>query len=100
MASERLCYDLIEYSQIYLNNELLNSEQKKNLFNMPFNKFVEFLVSTGLITEELKSNIIKINDVRNRYIHPKFEKDIPAYDAKVSLNLLCKIIDSLIIIKK
>jgi hypothetical protein len=100
MASERLCYDLIEYSQIHLNNEILNSKQKKILFNIRFNKLVEFLVGTGLITKQMKSDIMEINNVRNRYVHPQFEKDTSAHDAEVLLNLLCKIIDSLIIIRK
>jgi endo-1,4-beta-mannosidase len=100
MASERLCYDLIEYSQIYLDTEILNSEQKKFLFNMPFNKLVKFLFSTKLITEQMKKDIMKIDNVRNRYLHPTIEKDSTAQDAKMLLDLLCKIIDSLIIYKK
>jgi hypothetical protein len=99
VATERLCYDLIEYSQIEFNEKILDYNEKKFFFTMPFNKIVDFLLDVGVITKGIKDDMMRINDLRNRYVHPTFESENPGQDAKTSLNLLCKVIDSIISIK-
>lgn len=95
MTTERICYDSIEHSRIEFNNTLLTVDQKKHLLNMPFNRIVDFLLSIGLITKGIRENMVKINDIRNRYVHPTLRPDNSFDDAKNCLNLLCKIIDAI-----
>lgn len=75
MATERLCYDIIENVKINIRKKELTYDQKKLLFNIPFIKIVEFLRSLELIDERTRLNMIKINDLRNKYVHPYLEKE-------------------------
>jgi hypothetical protein len=94
LASERLCYDILEKSVIKINEKVVNNEQKKAFFRIPYATLIELLLSIGLITKQTFKDMSKINNLRNKYIHPVLEGD-PYDDAKRSLNLLCTIIDSL-----
>lgn len=42
IAMERLCYDLVENSQIQFNGRELDYEHKKSLFEIPFMKLTDF----------------------------------------------------------
>jgi hypothetical protein len=42
--------------------------------------------------------MIKINNLRNNYVHPYLKRD-SFEDAKLAINLLCKVIDSFTAIK-
>jgi hypothetical protein len=95
MATERLCYDLLENVKIKVDDNELLYEQKKFLFNMQFVKIVKFLKNLGLISPKLESYMYEINQLRNSYVHPLLEGN--SYDdALKSINLLCKIIDSFV----
>ena len=50
---------------------------------------------TGQITEQMQKHMQKLNNLRNRYVHPLLEVE-PFEDANESINLLCKIIDSFV----
>jgi hypothetical protein len=93
VASERLCYDILERSVIRFGDKVLDDTQKKTFFKIPYSTLIKLLLSIGLITEQTKKDMHKINDIRQRYIHPILEGNLYE-DAKESLNLLCKIIDS------
>lgn len=93
MATERICYDIFEKSKIKFNDKDLDYEQKKSFFKIPFTTLINLLLNIGLITKQTKKDMNKINDIRQRYVHPVLEGDLYK-DAKNSINLLCKIIDS------
>ena len=93
VASERLCYDILEKSVIKIGEKVVDNEQKKAFFRIPYAALIELLFNIGLITEQTKKDMNKINDIRQRYIHPILEGKLYE-DAKQSLNLLCTIIDS------
>jgi hypothetical protein len=95
IAMERLCYDVVENSQIQIDSQELAYEQKKSLFDIPLFKLIGFLRKTGQITEQMKKHMLKLNDLRNKYVHPVLEGE-PFEDANESINLLCKIIDSFV----
>ena len=96
MAVERLCYDLLEKSEIKFDDKILDYKQKQSLFKIPFTAIVQFLTTLGLINNKLADNMHKINDIRNKYVHPILGGD--AYeDAKKSINHMCNIIDSFIV---
>lgn len=93
VASERLCYDILEKSAIEIDGKVVDSKQKKAFFKMPYTTLIGLLLSIGLITEQTNKNMNKINNLRNGYIHPVLEGN-PYVDAKDALNLLCEIVDS------
>lgn len=76
-----------------MDHRVLNAKQKKAFFKIPYSTLIELLVSMEVITEQMKMDMYKINNIRQKYIHPILEGN-PYSDAKKTLNLLCKIIDS------
>jgi hypothetical protein len=93
IAMERLCYDLVENSQIQFNGRELSYEQKKSLFEIPFMKLVDFLRKIGKINGQMQNDMQKLNSMRNKYVHPVLEGDL-FEDAVISINTLCGIIDA------
>jgi hypothetical protein len=93
VATERLCYDILEKAIIKIDGRTLTDKQKKALFKIPYSTLIELLLSMRMITEQMKKDMSQINDIRQRYIHPILEGDLHN-DAKQTLNLLCEIIDS------
>ena len=93
IALERFCYDLIESSDIHIDNKVLNYTQKKSLFDIPFYKLITFLRNIGRINGQMQTNMESLNGLRNKYVHPLLEGN-PREDAAESINLLCKIISS------
>lgn len=93
ITAERLCYDILEKSKIKIDDIELDDKQKKAIFKIPYSTLVELVKSTNLISLQTASNMMKVNEIRQSYIHPTLGRD--AYkDAKDSINLLCQIIDS------
>ena len=93
IAMERLCYDLVENSQIEFDGKELDYEQKKSLFQIPFMKLIDFLRKIGKINGQIYSDMVKLNKLRNEYVHPLLEGDL-LEDATKSINLLCRIIET------
>lgn len=99
LAAERLCYDLIENSEIRFGGRVLGSKQKEALYHIPYSDILDFLCDMKVIDKTTKDNLFKINNLRRRYIHPTFEGD-PMNDAIFTLNKLCKTIDLILKSKK
>ena len=99
LAAERLCYDLIENSEITFGGRVLDSNQKEALYHIPYSDILGFLYDMGVIDKKTKGNLFEINNIRRRYIHPTFEGD-PMKDAIFTLNQLCKTIDLILKSKK
>ena len=69
---ERICYDLLSKQNIAIKNgETLSQEQIACLFEMNLFDLISLLHSWGLIKDETKKEMIKINNRRNQYVHPK-----------------------------
>ncbi|MGH9975700.1 MAG: hypothetical protein ACRD8Z_07680 [Nitrososphaeraceae archaeon] len=85
-------HDILERSRIKINNKKLNDYQKKALFKIPYSTLVELIENTTLINRQVASDLMKMNNIRQRYIHPTLGGDLYE-DAKKSINLLCHIID-------
>src|SRR5207244_3443544 len=75
VATERLCYDILETSKINLDDTELDNKQKKAFFKIPYTALVELLNECGLITEQIAKNMKKMNDIRQKYVHPLLEGD-------------------------
>ena len=97
MANERLCYDLIDKSDIIFNGIPLDSKQKEILYDVRFSKLVEFFADINLISAKAKSDILDLSYKRNNYVHPNFNAD-PEKDASSCLNKLLKIVDAVLTI--
>jgi hypothetical protein len=99
VATERLCYDILESSKINLDDTELDNDQKKAFFKIPYTALVELLNECDLISDQIAKDMKKINDLRQKYVHPLLEGD--SYkDSKHSINLLCSIIDSYVSLKR
>ncbi|MDP9288939.1 MAG: hypothetical protein M3P08_12180 [Thermoproteota archaeon] len=99
VATERLCYDILESSKMNLDDTELDNKQKKAFFKIPYTALVGLLNECDLITDQIANDMKKINDLRQKYVHPLLEGDSKE-DAKYSINLLCKIIDSYLSLKR
>jgi hypothetical protein len=93
MAIERLCYDFIWFSEISFEQKLLTDKQKKFINNIALRKLIDFIHELDYIDNNVRNKMIKINDMRNKYVHPTLEKIEPFDDAKFCLNNLCNIVD-------
>jgi hypothetical protein len=100
VATERLCYDILENSKINLDDIELDNEQKKAFFKIPYTALVELLEGCKLVTRQMEKDMKKINNSRQKYVHPLLPEDDVYKDAEESINLLCKIIDSYISLKR
>ncbi len=99
IATERLCYDILERTTIKLDDTELDDKQKNMLFKISYVALVELLEGCDLITEKIAKDMKKINDVRQKYVHPLLVGN-PYEDAKSSINRLCSIIDSYVSLKR
>jgi hypothetical protein len=95
LAAERITYDMIEFSEISFGGRVLDNNQKKSLYRIPYSEILNLLNDIKIISKEIKYNLHDINMTRNRYIHPTLEGE-PEKDAMSTLNLLCKTIDLII----
>ena len=99
LAAERLCYDLIENSEIRFGGRVLDSKQKEVLYRIPYSDILDFLYDMKVIDKKIKDNLFEINNKRHRYIHPTFKGD-PMNDAVFTLNKLCETIDLILNLKR
>ena len=95
MASERLCYDLIDKTEIKFNGITIDSKQKEFLYDVRFNKLIDFLAEFNFISKNAKNDIFQLAQYRNNYLHPTFNVD-PQKDASFCLNKLLKIVDAVL----
>jgi hypothetical protein len=68
---ERICYDILSRQRIMLENGQLSEEQIACLYELNLRYLIELLSNWRLIKEETRLEMIKINDKRNEYVHPK-----------------------------
>lgn len=104
MASERLCYDLIENSEVKFNGIILDSVIKESFYKIPLTELIEFCSKLKLIEEKVASDMKALTVLRNQYVHPTFSKKIknpveykiqPEKDAKEALNILIGIVNGI-----
>lgn len=93
IMAERMCYDLLEDSQLIVNSIVLSPKEKEKLFWMRWFQLTGLLYEWGLITEKTKANLNKIRKLRNEYVHPKTPGVLnPKDDAYEALKLVSEII--------
>ena len=89
---------MIEFQEVRFGSKLVDSKQKRALYNIPYSSLSDFLYEMKEIDKQIKNNLFQINTIRNRYI-PTLE-GVPENDAVHTLNLLCRTIDLIIKLKK
>ncbi|HEY7082508.1 MAG TPA: hypothetical protein VH500_22695 [Nitrososphaeraceae archaeon] len=94
MTVERICYDLIDFSNILVNDTELQRPAKQELYNIPLRHLIDFLNKIHIIDEASKVLLFKINDRRNSYVHPKMDRRVQD-DAFETINLLCRAIKAI-----
>jgi hypothetical protein len=102
MAAERLCYDLIEVSNITINSMHLDPKTKTHLYKIPFSTLVDFLANINMIDEKAKSLLLRIGStIRNNYLHPnmRITQDLKK-DSLDALNSMCDLAKHLLSIFK
>jgi hypothetical protein len=92
IAAERFCYDFIDISNITLNSRELNNKAKTYLYKIPLARLIEFFEDLNVIDKIAKDLLMKINDMRNGYLHPKMKSppDLKK-DSLMALNLMCEL---------
>lgn len=93
MAAERLCYDFIDVLDIKFGNRTLSIEDKEELTYLPFSKLLTFFKKIGVLNENDFVLLQRINEIRNRHVHPKMKFDI-VDDAKLIVKLLCELLEA------
>lgn len=104
IASERLCYDLVENSEIKFNGVVLDSIAKESFYKIPLTELIEFCFKLNLIEEKVANDMKTLTGLRNQYVHPTFSRKIknpveykiqPDKDAKDALNILIRIVNGI-----
>jgi len=68
---ERICYDILTRHNLAVNSNPLSEKQISCLYEMNIVYLFKLLREWGLIKEETKREMFKINEKRNTYVHPK-----------------------------
>lgn len=72
VISERICYDILSKQELILKSKgKLSEDQMRCLFELNLRDIIELLLEWGLIKKETRTEMHKINDKRNEYVHPK-----------------------------
>lgn len=102
LASERLCYDLIDNASISFNKRTVSDIEKESFYKIPFTELIRFSRSVDLLSESVAKKMLELNNMRNLYIHPSFNRDKsnptkikikPEKDSVIALNNLIDIIN-------
>lgn len=89
IAAERFCYDFIDIATITINSRGLDNEAKTYLYHIPLSKLIMLFKELNVIDKEARDLLFKINDKRNRYLHPTMESQDLEKDSLHVLNLMC-----------
>jgi hypothetical protein len=95
ILSERICYDLLSRQRIKVGDkEHLSEEQISCLYKMNLYDIIELLAKWGLIKTKTRSEMIEINNKRNRYVHPEKSSKLDAKkDSKEMIIRISKVLE-------
>lgn len=95
ILSERICYDLLSRQRIKVGDkEHLLEEQISCLYKMNLYDIIELLAKWGLIKTKTRSEMIEINNKRNRYVHPEKSSKLDAKkDSKEMIIRISKVLE-------
>jgi hypothetical protein len=70
----------------------LSNKAKTYLYKIPLARLIEFFEDLNVIDKKAKDLLMKINDMRNGYLHPnmKSPQDLKK-DSLEAINLMCKL---------
>lgn len=94
VLSERICYDLLSKQKIKLGERDLSEEQISCLYKMNLLDIIELLAKWDLIKTATRTEMIKINNKRNWYVHPKKSGKLDAKnDSKEMILRISKVLE-------
>lgn len=96
VLSERICYDILSKQEIILKEKgRLSEEQVCSLYKMNLHDIIELLTKWNLIKNSTRSEMIKINNKRNMYVHPSKTQTLNSVkDSKEMIDRISKILEN------
>jgi hypothetical protein len=94
MIAERLCYDIIDFSEMWSDGRRIDEHEKKKYYNLQLIELIDFLFEIGIIDDKNNKLLHRIRKIRNSHVHPKMISDLKV-DALEIFNLLCEVIENL-----
>jgi hypothetical protein len=96
VLSERICYDILSKQEIILKDKgRLSEEQVCSLYKMNLYDIIELLTKWNLIKNSTRSEMIKINNKRNMYVHPSKTQTLNSVkDSKEMIERISKILEN------
>lgn len=85
ITAERLCMDILLRRRIVLDERTLSSTDLKPLFAIPHVRLVDLLSCWNIINDESRKKLLRINDIRNKYVHPDVIPDLESGTGKKEL---------------
>ena len=92
---ERICYDKLLKNEIKAGDHVLNDKEKEDvIFNLPLRHEIELLKICGLIKDDTRTCMLKMNDLRNDYVHPQRSLSEAQKDTEQALKHIKKILEN------
>jgi hypothetical protein len=92
LTAERLCYDLIEVSNLQVDGKSLSNNEKQLIEKMRWYDLIELLAQWSLIQKSTRQSLHEIREIRNRYVHPRqLTPENAKGDAKRIITVLCEV---------
>ncbi len=70
ITAERLCMDILLRHKLTIDERTLLSNDLKSLLTIPHKHMIELLYGWNIINEDVRKKLLRINDIRNTYVHP------------------------------
>ena len=77
--------DILLRRRIVLDERTLSSTDLKPLFAIPHVRLVDLLSCWNIINDESRKKLLRINDIRNKYVHPDVIPDLESGTGKKEL---------------
>ena len=85
ITAERLCMDILYRHQLQLDGKTLLPCELDSFFQIPYTHMVKILHDWNIINEDTKTNLNKVGDVRNEYVHPDVIPDLESSSGQEKL---------------
>jgi hypothetical protein len=85
ITGERLCMDILLRRRFALDGKVLSPNDLEPLFSIPHVYLVNLLFGWHVIDDDARKKLLKINDIRNKYVHPDVIPDLESGIGKEEL---------------
>jgi len=85
ITAERLCMDILLRHNFTLDGKILTLNDLNFLFAIPHSHMINLLHGWGIIDKKTEKSLHKINDIRNKYVHPDVIPNLKVTSGKTEL---------------